>query len=529
MGEFTVHVDHVPSDAFAGPARLRVALARDKAKLPDGLVDGDTARIALEDHLAREAFDALARQGGAAPNAPPGIGRILLERPGPAVVERNVCRVLADAIQLRVAVDLPAASGWIRGLQAAELFEGPLTRLAMATLLFSARRLAAARRAVDTALDHAWLQEELKRRGLVAFVADGSVLPRTAARDSMPFHSPDSLAVAFDLPRSGRVRGMGVPSGVTVLAGGAFQGKTTLLEGIAAGAAPHPPGDGRERVVTVAAAVEVRAEAARAVRAADLTPFVRALPAGGRPADVTLDAASGAVAQAASVLEAVEAGSNLLLFDEDHAAPAFWVRDGRMARLVPAADDPLVPLVDRLRALHASLGVSTILATSGAGDFLAVADTVIRMTAFSAHDVTKGAREIARATQSMRPQEPPAGAVAPGRRWLRAPSGASARVAFRPPREIRVGDDLVNLEALGADVEPAQLRALALLLRAAPEVLREGCELREAIVRFERLLAAGLDLDGPASPEIARPRALHIAAALSRWPRLCARRSDAAK
>jgi predicted ABC-class ATPase len=185
-----------------------------------------------------------------------------------------------------------------------------------------------------------------------------------------------------------------------------------------------------------------------------------------------------------------------------------------------------------LRAVYTDAGVSTILASAGAGDFLAVADTVVRMVDFKAVDVTASAREIAHATRSMRPHDPPSKPVVPGRRSLSVSEaiGSATRVAFRAPREIRVGDDVLSLAALGGELEPAQLRTVALVLRAARDVLAGGCDLREAIARFERLLDTSLDaLDGPASPELARPRGVDIAAALLRWPRLVSHRLDAAQ
>lgn len=54
----------------------------------------------------------------------------------------------------------------------------------------------------------------------------------------------------FTLPNCGRVTGMGVPIGITLIVGGGFHGKSTLLKALEVGVYNHVPGDGRELVVT---------------------------------------------------------------------------------------------------------------------------------------------------------------------------------------------------------------------------------------------------------------------------------------
>ncbi len=536
-GAFTVVVDRVPADPFAGPARVRVRVRRDASRLPPDLVGTAARRLGVEDYLARAADEAVRGPMGWAARVPPGTGRAFPEPPGPSVVERSCCRIDAESIELRLFVDLPALERRVRGLGAEQLLLGDLPRLATSTLLFPARRAEEAARHAGAVEDHGAMQLELAKRGLVAFVADGSRIARAGGRDGGPrrdgrevaFESPPSLGVEIDLPRAGRTRGMGIPAGVTVVVGGGFHGKTTLLDAIAAAVRPHPPGDGRELVASHPGTVAVRAEPGRSVRRADLSGFLLALPTGECPADFSADSASPVASEAASVAEAIEAGARVLLFDEDTSAPSFLARDGRMQRLVPRPGEPIVPLVDRAREMYERLGVSTILATGGSGDVLEAAHTVIRMREWRAEDATAAAAEAVSASGPPRVREALPGLRAPAAREARLelPEGI-VRAGPHGSRGIRLGEETVDLGALGQISEAGEIRALALLLREASRRAGEGMSLGGLLDDLEAWLdSAGLDaLDPPLAYDLARPRRFEIASALCRCRALRVRRPD---
>lgn len=408
-----------------------------------------------------------------------------------------------------------------------------LPRLATSALVFSARRGAAARRAADNVEDHEALQAELARRGLVAFVADGSLLARAGGDDLGPrrdgrevaFRAPDGLRVTVVLPHAGTISGMGVPAGVTLIVGGGFHGKSTLLEAIAAGVHPHRLGDGRERVAALPATVMVRAEDGRAVRSVDISAFLGELPSGARAADFTTDKASGSTSQAAAIVEAVEVGARVLLMDEDRCATNFMVRDGRMQRLVPPAAEPIVPFVDRVREIYERIGVSTILVTGGSGDYLGQADTVIQMLAYEPRDVTAQARRIAEETRSTRLDERRGSLRPPARRVPRPRSGIDPRglrTGTRGPHALRIGEETVDLHAMEQLAETGQVRALGLLVKRAVRGMDGRLGLTDLVAETDRWLdEQGLDaLDRPVAYDLSRPRRFELAAALNRWRQL---------
>ena len=529
VGEFEVVVDRIPPDPYAGQARVRLVCDRAKAHLSTGLVSSRSRRIGTEDYLSRAAADALASQVRRGGNAPPGSGRISLEAIGPAMLERGSCRITETSIELRLLVDLPAVGRRVRGLEAEELFFSDLQRLATAAVLFSSRRAEEAARHADAAEDHEALQTEIASRGLVAFVADGSLLARSGGEDTgprrdgreVPFESPESLAVTVRLPHAGVVRGMGIPAGVTVIVGGGFHGKSTLLDAIVSGVHPHRPGDGRELVATSPEAVAVRSENGRSVRRVDISAFLAELPSGEASADFSTERASGSTSLAASIVEALEAGARLLLVDEDTSATNFLIRDGRMQRLVPRPLEPIVPYLDRVKEVHRRFGVSTLLVTGGSGDYLEAADTVILMRGYRPEDVTARAREVVSATRSVRIAEAVPAMRPPAARHpsVTGLEGPPPRVGLRGPRGLRIGDETVDLAAVEPIEETGQVRALAFLLREAARRMDAGKDLASLVREIEGWLdAEGLDaLDPPAAYDLSRPRRFEIAGAINRW------------
>ena len=274
------------------------------------------------------------------------------------------------------------------------------------------------------------LRAQLHQRELIAFLAEGSMLPRRSGADprplaaALPLQVPAALAVELQAPHAGTLRGFGIRAGVTLIVGGGYHGKSTLLQALALGVYDHLPGDGRERCVSAEELVSVRAEDGRAVRGVCLTPFIGALPLGRDTSFFDSDDASGSTSQAAAIVEALEAGATGLLIDEDTAATNFMIRDARMRRLVPGEHEPITPFIDRVRQLWEERGVSSVLVVGGAGDYLDVADSVIRMDAYQPRDVTARAREVA-AAQPLGDAAPRAPGAWPTERSARAAAGES--------------------------------------------------------------------------------------------------------
>ena len=522
-------IDHVQGDPYAEPSRFTGEAAPDEAALPGWAYSTPARRVATADFINRALAAALRAHSSDLGSGKSGELRVL--RPGQEVLRRSSVTIRPDgAVEARFRVGLPARGRRILGRGAARLVSAAEAALGEA-LFFAALDEAALRRHVETVEDARALRSQLPGRGLVAFVADGARLPRRSGiddrpleADAVPFESPESLRVTLETPNAGPLSGMGVPEGVTLVVGGGYHGKSTLLRAIERGVYDHVPGDGRERVVTVPGAVKVRAEDGRRIAGTDISPFIGRLPGGEDTRRFTTENASGSTSQAAAIVEALEVGATALLLDEDTSATNFMIRDARMQRLIHADDEPITPFIDRARQLHERHGVSTVLVVGGSGDYFDVADTVVAMREYRPKEVTDAARAVARDLPTQRREEggawPPPGArrVLPdsidpsrGRRDVSVRVRALDRVEF--------GDHRVELAAVEQLVETAQTRAIAeALVTARSRAFPEAPSLPAAVSALMDILEGeGLDAFHPHRiGELAEFRRFELAAFLNR-------------
>jgi predicted ABC-class ATPase len=515
-------VEHVQGDPFAAPSRLRIEVAPEVVGLPKRARESRDARRASADYLQRALRGALGAVRG----------KLEMAAAGQEVLDRTGVQVDAEhgGLVLRIFAGLPAAGRRILGRPAAQLLCRELPDAIDRVL--DALDAEALCRHVECVLDQVALRAQLEGRGLVAFLAQGSLLPRRSGADprpladAIPLEVPESLACELEAPYAGRLRGLGIAAGVTLIVGGGYHGKSTLLQAIALGVYDHLPGDGREHCVSDASAVTVRAEDGRSVRGADLRAFIDRLPLARSTERFDTDDASGSTSQAAAIAESLEAGARVLLVDEDTAATNFMIRDARMRRLVPEAKEPITPFLDRVRQLSDERGVSSVLVVGGAGDYLDVADCVLQLDAYRPLDVTGRAHEVAAAL--------PLGDAAPRRpgAWPRAaarvpdPASLDPRRGRRPERvksvktrAIEFGSEEIDVSLLYQLVDPAQCRmigdALLEISRGLADGRRSVAEILDAIEA--EIEAGGLDaLCEPSFGDRARARRFEIAAALNR-------------
>jgi predicted ABC-class ATPase len=506
-------------------------VAPEHAGLPPAAYATPARAVAAADYLNRVLAAALAARGRPRGSGTSGELRIL--RPGQEVLDRAALRVDAHGgIEARFRAGLPARGRTVLAREAIALLTSDVPAAIESSLLAGAHDHVALFRHVQTVADAQALRAQLREQGLVAFVADGAYLARQSGVDdrpldfaeATPFRSPPALRVSLRTEAGELVEGLGVPAGITLIVGGGFHGKSTLLRAIERGVYDHVPGDGRERVVTLADAVKVRAEDGRAVAGTDIANFIGTLPGGKDTRAFRTANASGSTSQAASIVEALEAGARVLLLDEDTSATNFMIRDARMQALIPDDDEPITPFIDRARQLAAAHGVSTIVVVGGAGDYFDVADTVIAMRAYVPTDLTAAARGVAAEQPSQRRAE--------GGEWQGIarrvplpqtldPSRGRYDVHVRARTEERAlfGSEEVELSAVEQLVEAAQTRAIALALAWARNRIIDGQRPIDDVLRaiMEVLEARGLDAFQPEpTGELAAFRIYELAAFLNR-------------
>lgn len=513
-------VDHVQSDPFANPSRVRLTIPQQVHQIPSDLHSNEARRTGLCDCLLRIYREATApiRCGGSGKS-----GQILVDAGTAEVLARSGCAIDEETLEVRFRVGLPARGRSVDGKGAAALLAALIG--AVDVLFWDRLDRSEVRGFVELVEDHRHIQDQLQTRGLVTFVGDGSSLPRRSGissrplAEAVPFESPPELRVSFETLHHGTVTGMGIPTGVTLITGGGFHGKTTLLEAIETGVYPHAPGDGREWVVTDRDTVKVRSEDGRAVTGVDLRPFIHDLPRGKSTARFDTQDASGSTSLAASVLESLEMGARALLLDEDTCATNLLIRDARMQRLVER--ETIVPLIDRVREMHEQAGVSTILVLGGSGDYLDVADLVLMMESYRPRFVTDRARQVALEVPSTRST---GAALHPIVVRERPPLGASfdpthgdrEKVRSHGRRELLYGHQRIDLTALEQLVDDSQSRAIGVLMRELEDRCdgkRSMREVLEEVVRYAGQRGLwGID----PLPELAMPRVFELAGAVNR-------------
>ncbi|MFB0519664.1 MAG: ABC-ATPase domain-containing protein, partial [Acidobacteriota bacterium] len=409
---FILHIDHVQSDPFAPPSRIRVQVSQRTAQFPPDTYENKSRSIGLSDYLTRN-FASQIRKFSRGIRGTGKSGLIEIDTPGQEILERTSARINSEYVEARFGVGLPAAGRRIISREAMEIFFRELPRIVEASLFFQHHNSSSLYRHIKVNEDQDDLRSKLPTLGLVAFVANESLLPRVSGVDNSPmsreeaviFKSPPSLETTITVRNRGEVKGMGIRKAVTLIVGGGYHGKSTLLRAIELGVYNQLSGDGREYVVTIPEAVKIRAEDGRYIEKVDITPFISNLPLGKSTADFSTDDASGSTSQAANIIEALEVGASLMLIDEDTSATNFMIRDHRMQQLVAKQKEPITPFIDKVRYLAEELGVSTIVVIGGSGDYFDVADCVIKMEDYLPYDVSAEASAIAEKYKAERKRE----------------------------------------------------------------------------------------------------------------------------
>lgn len=406
FGDFVLSIDHVQGDPFAAPSSLHVELPLKKAGFPEKYLEKRHTKTALEDLILRSFSKALDQYSFKAKGSGKS-GLISTSRPGPEVMRRTAVEFNNIALLVRFEVGFPANGRTINAQELEKILLEFLPQIVKTCLFYQSWEKAKIQACYELAENQQRIREVLEERKLVAFCANGSILPRKSGvssqplKDAIEFQSPESMEISIDLPFGNSIRGMGIPEGVTLIIGGGYHGKSTLLQALEQGVYNHVKGDGREYVITRADALKLRAEDGRAVSHLDLSLFIHDLPNGKDTHCFSTEDASGSTSQAAGVLEGMEAETSCFLIDEDTSATNFLVRDAFMQRVVSGDQEPITPFIARVRDLYEKVGISTILVAGSSGAFFHVADTIIQMDAYRPKDVKMS-------VEALLPEYPPA-------------------------------------------------------------------------------------------------------------------------
>ena len=397
--KYILSIDHVQGDPFASPSHISVKVSNKEAGFPASYYKDSLTRTTLADYLTRQFEQQVNRYTFRAKGSGKS-GLISVTRCGQEVLPRTACEITKQGITARFFVGFPANGRTINAGELEKIFFDFLPVCVEKAFFYRNLNGKDLENTIFLAEDQEYIRKELERRSLAAFVNDGAILPRESGISSRPmkncvaFSSPKSLQVTMKLPHKGMITGMGIPKGITLIVGGGYHGKSTLLNALELGVYNHIQGDGREYVITDATAQKLRSEDGRFVKDVDISLFINDLPNKKDTGCFTTEDASGSTSQAAGIVEGMEAGSHVFLLDEDTSATNFMVRDSFMQRVISREKEPITPFLERARDLYDKVGISTILVAGSSGAFFHIADTVIQMDNYRPVDITEKAHSL---------------------------------------------------------------------------------------------------------------------------------------
>lgn len=547
FGNYILSIDHVQGDPFASPSHVSIQISHKDAGFPVEYYKDTLTGTTLCDYLTRQ-FEKQVSQYSFRAKGSGKSGLLTVSHCGQEVLSRTACEITEKGITARFFVGFPANGRTINATELEKILFDFLPVCIQKSFFYSSLNANELQNYIELAEDQDFIRQTLPDKNLCAFIADGSILPRESGissrpmKASVPFTSPDSLRISINLPHKGKITGMGIPKGITLIVGGGYHGKSTLLNALELGVYNHIPGDGREYVITDATAVKLRSEDGRFIKDVDISMFINDLP---NRKDTrcfsTLDA-SGSTSQAAGIVESIEAGSHLFLLDEDTSATNFMVRDAFMQQVIQREKEPITPFLERAEDLYKKAGISTILVAGSSGAFFHIADTIIQMDNYVPKDITASVKKLC--CQYPLPSVSVTDFQLPhSHRIMSRPAESSKRLrhnsrgnhsdsdATRPERlktrisgtdSFSLGKQKIDLRYTEQLIDTEQTAALGLLLKYAVEHLADGRRTLPEIVQFlwKNLSSHGLSFfteNQKISCGYAIPRIQEIYACLNRY------------
>lgn len=537
---YILSIDHVQGDPFASPSHISVRISHKTAGFPREYYSDHVTRITLSDYLTRQFEKQVSHYTFRAKGSGKS-GLISVSHCGQEILERTACEITEKGITARFFIGFPANGRTINATELEKILFDFLPVCVQKAFLYRNINHKELEQTIFLAEDQTYIRSQLAKRNLVAFVADGSILPRESGissrpmKVSIPFTSPESLRVTMDLPHKGKISGMGIPEGITLIVGGGYHGKSTLLNALELGVYNHISGDGREYVITDDTALKLRSEDGRFIKDVDISLFINDLPNKKDTRCFSTEDASGSTSQAAGIVEGMEAGSRVFLLDEDTSATNFMVRDVFMQEVIAREKEPITPFLERAEDLYKKAGISTILVAGSSGAFFHIADTIIQMDSYHPVDISEKVRALC-GKYPLNPVKAPEFRFPESHRIMQKQTPAvrsHGRNAGRPEQlKIKVhgkdgfliGKQDVDLRYIEQLIDTEQTAALGLLLKYTIEKLADGTRTIDDIVKYlaDQLKHKGLSFlsEGSYIPcGYAMPRIQEIYSCFNRYRR----------
>lgn len=530
FNKYVLSIDHVQGDPFAAPSKVRIIMNQKVAQIPGELFNEDYKRVAVQDFLTRLFFKNINVYGKRVFGSGKS-GLISISRCPQEILDRTSVIVNEKEIEVRIEVGFPARGRSVLARELEKILYDFLPQIIDNSIIYKNIDSKKLINRVKLVEDQTYIRRQLKEKGLVAFVANESVLPRESGvstrplKDGKKFISPKSMEVSFETPNRGLITGMGIKEGISIIVGGGYHGKSTLLRALELGVYNHIEGDGREFVITDDTALKVRAEDGRVIHKNDISLFINNLPNGKDTKVFSSENASGSTSQAANIVEGIESGTKLFLIDEDTSATNFMIRDDVMQRLVAKEKEPITPFIEVVKGLYEEKKISTIIVVGSSGDYFDIADTVIQMDSYEPKDVTEKAKNLSSGKILERINSNDLDISVNFKRSIkkgsieRGPKGVKIKTLGIDGLDIN--KEKIDLRAVEQIVDSEQVTAIGHIMKFAEEkVVNNSMTLEEVTDKvIEYINKNGLIAVGN-SGNLAMPRKQEIMAAFNRYRKL---------
>lgn len=488
---YVLSIDHVQGDPFASPSRIRIIVKQNIAKFPKELFDNKNKNIAVADYLTREFYLNINRCSERVFGSGKS-GLIAISKCPQEILNRTSIIISEQEIEARFYVGFPARGRSVLSKELEKILYSVIPNLVDKSLIYKNINNEKLKARVKLVEDQEYIRSELDKMGLIAFIANGSMLPRESGvstkslKTGKAFMSPKELEVEFNTQSRGVIKGMGIKKGVTLIVGGGYHGKSTLLKALELGIYNHIEGDGREFVITDESALKVRAEDSRCVTKTDISLFINNLPNGKDTVEFYTENASGSTSQAANIIEGIESNTKVFLIDEDTSATNFMMRDDLMQKLVSKDKEPITPFIQIVRPLYEQKDISTIIVVGSCGDFFDVADCVIQMDNYDTRDVTKQAKALSSGNILKRINEKNLNIDIAFKRVIKVGNIQAGEKGIKIKTlgldSISINKEEINLRSVEQIVDNEQLNAIGSIMKwAEANLMNKGLSLNEMV------------------------------------------------
>ena len=516
---YTLHLDYIQKDPYAKPSKAHITIKQDTHKIPEKLYNTPPRKTALETIITQKFHQETLK------HKYNHKAKITIPHNNQEILIRNNIEITKEKLTIYFNIGLPANGRRINSQEAQKLLNSILPQIIKNTCNYQKYDKEYLLKTVITNEDATYIRNNLKQKKIVTFIANNSILPRKTGNNdkplktAKPFKTPETLKQEYITNNNTKIIGMGIPEGITIIIGGGYHGKTTLLESIQNGVYNHIYQDGREYTITDKTATKIKAENGRNIEKVNINSFISNTPNNINTKQFTTNNASGSTSQATNLIEAIEAGSKLILIDEDTSATNFMIQDPLMQEIITTQKEPITPLTDQIQNIKKQ-NISIIIVTGGTSQYLKYADTIIQMDNYQAQDITQKVKKIlTKKKQNYKPIEKKLEYTTrkPAKNCINPYKGRKKVTKNKELNTILFGTEIIDIKDIEQLICHDQAQTISIILDYITKYIDSKTSIKEIILQVDKdIQEKGLNILSKNNHSLVYVRPIDIAAAINR-------------